>query len=409
PPTAPPLPRGGPGGPPGPQLEARDRTPVLVVDDEIRIVELLRRELGRSYRVFTATSGQEALAVLDREFVVVVLADQRMPEMTGTRLMEEVLSKYPHTIRILLTGYTDTHALVEAINKGQVYRYVSKPWEPEELHIILRQGVERYELLEQNRLLIHDLRDKNLELQKALEELRKAQEEFVRFERLSTVGKMANMIVHDIKNPLTSVLGLTDMLLASRVESEEKKIHYYRMIRTEAERILRMVREILEYVRGDGPRIDLVTCSVEAFVRQVAQEIEQYLEGSNVRLRLVNRGSGQVRLDPERFKRVFHNLAANAREAMPEGGDLILSVDCEEDSLLFRVADTGAGIPEALRETIFEPFFTQGKQHGSGLGLTIVKRLVEAHHGRVDLESSGAAGTTFCIRLSLDRPEPAAA
>jgi signal transduction histidine kinase len=371
------------------------------VDDEVRIVELLRRELGRSYRVFTATSGREALEILEREFFVVVLADQRMPEMSGTKLMEHIVQRYPHTIRILLTGYTDTNALVDAINKGQVYRYVSKPWEPEELKIILRQGIERYELMEQNRLLFEDLKVKNTELCEALQELRKAQDEVLRSERLSMVGRMANMIVHDIKNPLTAVLGLTDMLLEARLGTEDKKHQYYRMIRSEGERILGMVREILEYVRGEGPALNLESCPLPELIEEVGREIEHGLNGTGIRLRIESRCSGNVPLDREKFKRVLHNLATNAKEAMEEGGELLLSTCQENECVWIRVSDTGRGIQKTLETHLFEPFVTEGKEHGSGLGLTIVKRLVEAHHGQISLESSSPQGTTFCIRLEL--------
>ena len=387
--------------------DARDRPPVLVVDDEVRIVELLRGELGRIYRVFTATSGTEALEILQREFIIVLLADQRMPEMSGTQLMERVVQTHPDIIRILLTGHTDTKALLDAVNKGQVYRCVSKPWEPEELKIILRQAIERYELMEQNRLLVEDLKARNSDLYEALQELRKVQEEALRSERLSMVGRMANMIVHDIKNPLTAVLGMTDMLLEARVSNEGKKNHYYKMIRSEAERVLRMVHEILDYVRGEGPALNLEICPLPELMEEVAQEIEHCLVGTAIRMRTASQCSARLPLDRQKFKRILHNLAVNAIEAMQNGGELLLSSSRDHQSILIRVSDTGKGIPEPLRATIFDPFVTEGKEHGSGLGLAIVKRLVEAHRGQVFLESSGRQGTTFCIRLALPEQKEA--
>lgn len=372
---------------------------ILVVDDEARIVELLRRELGRLYRVYTATSGEEALEVLDREPIVLVIADQRMPGMTGTELMERVVERSPETMRILLTGYTDLNALVDAINRGQVYRYISKPWEPEELKIVVKQSMERYELREQNLALVKDLRERNLELREAMEELKRAQRELLRSERHSAIGKMANMIVHDLKNPLTSILGLTDTLLSIPIQDDQKRLEYYSMIRNESDRILRMVQEILEYVRGETPSLSLQAVELGGYLEEVRQEIQRFLNGTSIQFAFQMEDPGLVRLDPERFKRAIHNLVGNARDAMKAGGSLRLSVQGEDGHVCFRVTDTGGGIPEELQENVFEPFFTRGKATGSGLGLAIVKRIVDAHHGEIVLESSGEAGTTFLIRI----------
>jgi len=372
---------------------------ILVVDDEPRIVELLKRELGRIYKVLTATSGQEALEVLEKERVVLLVADQRMPGMNGTELMTRVVERCPDTIRILLTGYTDMNALVDAINDGQVYRYISKPWEPEELKIIVKQGIEKYELEHQNRTLIKNLKQINVELKRAMEDLRKAQQELLQAERLSTIGKMTNMIVHDLKNPLTSIMGLSELLITMPMIDSEKRATYYGMIHDESKRILQMVREILEYVRGESLQVSLQPVDIHIFLEEFRQETDAYLSGSLVDLEVDVRWQGSVHLDGKRFKRVLHNLVTNATEAMAEGGKLLLSVTADANYVVLRVADTGPGIPREVQESIFEPFFTRGKEGGSGMGLVIVQRIVEAHQGMVKLESSDRNGTTFCISL----------
>lgn len=378
---------------------AKKRHRILVVDDELRIVELLRRELGRIYKVFTATGGPEALEVVDSEDISLVVADQRMPGMSGTELLTKVVERNPNTVRILLTGYTDLNALVGAINDGQVYRYVSKPWEPEELKIVIKQGIEKYELEHQNRILLQDLRKKNVELFQALEGLRKAQMELLRTERLSTIGKMANMIIHDFKNPLTSVMGLSDLLISMPMLDEGKRFTYYRMIHDESQRILQMVLEILEYVRGEGPTLSRERLGLGTFMDEFRQEVEIYLNGSNIELTVDAGCQDIVILDRKQFKRALHNLVANGREAMPEGGRLTLNAGVAQDRIFIRISDTGTGIPREDRPNIFEPFFTKGKETGSGMGLVIVKRILEAHNGEIELESSNEKGTTFCIRL----------
>jgi signal transduction histidine kinase len=385
---------------PGPDpAEASKKHAILAVDDEPRIVQLLRRELGREYRVLTATGGPDALKILEGETVTLVIADQRMPGMSGSELMEKIVQRHPHTVRILLTGYTDLNALVEAVNRGQIYYYVTKPWEPDDLKIIVRQGIERFELQDENRLLIQDLKAKNLELFEALEILKKTQQDLLRAERLSTIGKMTNMIVHDLKNPLTSILGLSSLLKSMPGIEEDKRRSYYKLIHEESRRILQMVQEILQFVRGVHPDVSLKPCDPQAYLSEIQNEIEAHLDGSGIRLRMDVRCASPWIIDPEQMKRVLHNLAGNAREAMGQAGEIVITAAEQPDHVLIRVSDTGPGIPRELHHAIFEPFFTRGKKAGNGMGLAIVKQIVEAHHGEVELECSGENGSTFCVRI----------
>ncbi len=134
------------------------RHPVLVVDDEVANVRLLTRVLSGEHEVFEAQSGQEAVSILEREPISLIITDQRMPGMTGVQLLEQSLSIRPDAIKILLTGYTDVQALIDAINAGHVYKYVPKPWDADELKLTVRRALEAFELKESNDNLTRDLR-----------------------------------------------------------------------------------------------------------------------------------------------------------------------------------------------------------------------------------------------------------
>jgi two-component system response regulator HupR/HoxA len=123
---------------------------ILLVDDEEAILESLDLTLGDDYRVFQAPSGPKGLELLDREEIALVIADQVMPEMSGVEFLEKVAERQPRTIRMLLTGYADMPALVRAINDGRIYRYIQKPWEPEELRIDVKRAVEAWALSTEN-------------------------------------------------------------------------------------------------------------------------------------------------------------------------------------------------------------------------------------------------------------------
>jgi two-component system response regulator HupR/HoxA len=134
---------------------------ILVVDDEVAILESLELTLGSDYRVFTARSGEEGLRVLEREDVALVIADQVMPGMSGVEFLEKSIEIDPRAMRILLTGYADTGSLARAINEGRIYRYIQKPWEPDEVRLEVRRALEAWALASENVQLAAALAEAN--------------------------------------------------------------------------------------------------------------------------------------------------------------------------------------------------------------------------------------------------------
>jgi two-component system response regulator HupR/HoxA len=138
---------------------------ILVVDDEPASVELLRITLGLEYKVYTATDGASALALLGKHpEIALAIVDQRMPEMTGTEFIQRTIERYPDLVRIILTGFTDVQSLIDAINAGRVYRYLTKPWNRDELLATVRQGLEAHRLATDNLRLQEELREANARL-----------------------------------------------------------------------------------------------------------------------------------------------------------------------------------------------------------------------------------------------------
>jgi DNA-binding NtrC family response regulator len=132
--------------------------PILVVDDEPDILFSLDLLLRREFEVYTASGGAQALEVLRQHPVHVILTDQRMPGMTGAELLERSRADCPDAMRIVFTGYADTRAVIEAINKGQVFRYLTKPWDPDDLRAVLHAACEQYDRAVERRQLLEDLR-----------------------------------------------------------------------------------------------------------------------------------------------------------------------------------------------------------------------------------------------------------
>src|SRR5574337_1161204 len=141
------------------------RYEMLIVDDERDILRTLSLTFEEEYDVFEANSGADGLAILDQQEIALIIADQRMPEMTGVEFLERSIAKRPHAIRIILTGYTDTASLIRAINAGRIYRYITKPWNRDELKITVKRAFESYELAMENQRLLKELQAANERLQ----------------------------------------------------------------------------------------------------------------------------------------------------------------------------------------------------------------------------------------------------
>src|SRR5262249_4101295 len=146
---------------------AQQKHCLLVVDDEPDLVQSVQDLLRRDYRVLGATRAREGLQILEREKVHIVMSDQRMPEMTGGEFLSWLRDTPPDTVRLLFTAYSDLKTVTEAVNQGNIYRYITKPWDEQELQGVLRQAAEHYDLIAERKRLLAELREKNEQLEQA--------------------------------------------------------------------------------------------------------------------------------------------------------------------------------------------------------------------------------------------------
>lgn len=382
------------------------RHTVLVVDDEPDVVASVKDLLRLEYKVIGATRAAEGLELLERENVHIVMTDQRMPEMTGVQLLEKVRDRHPNAMRLLFTGYADVRAVVDAINRGNVYRYITKPWDPDELMAIIREACERYDLIEDRRNLIEQLKTKNTELERANAELKRADELKAAFIRVAS---------HELRTPLTILMGLAD-LSTRKGNAEEPLSGWLKRIHAAGQRLQHLVDQIVEMLSAQQfeRQLDKHPADVRQLVRQAIEDVRPFAEirGQTLRLdlpdepRVADVDAGKIRdsvnhllLNAIKFTPDHGTITARAADGTPDGGAVI------------QVTDTGCGIdPESVRH-VFDRFFTEfdvsrhssghfeyGKK-GLGLGLSVVKSFVEMHGGRVEVESQVNQGTTFTIRL----------
>lgn len=143
---------------------------ILYIDDEENNLISFRSTFRRDYHIHVATTGQRGLEIMEKHHIQLVITDQRMPDMTGIEFLEKIVPLYPDCMRMIMTGFSDMDAIIQAINKGNIYRYVSKPWNREDLKITIDSALEVYNLKSQNRHLIEDLKEANLNLEKKVME-----------------------------------------------------------------------------------------------------------------------------------------------------------------------------------------------------------------------------------------------
>ena len=388
---------------------------ILAVDDEVYNLESIQRTFHGDYHVIVTTSPSEALEIFRRDDVDLVIADQRMPQMLGTELLEKMKNISPLPIRIVLSAYTDLEYLMDAINRGEVYRYITKPWTPEELRVTVKNALDYYQALRDRERLTQELAEKNIllekqnkKLQKALKELEAAQQKLLEMERFSIIGKMAGMIIHDLKQPLDIIRSAAETIARMDID-EEDRLDLTDMIKEEVQRFLELIQELLEYSRGTLT-LQFEIISLSDFWGITEHRLRSYIKNYEVNLRILPVSQeAHLKIDIKRMQRAIINLIRNSveafREAKVSNPEIILEAKVVDDKIEIILSDNGPGVPEDIQEKIFTPFVTGKKPYGIGLGLPIVQKIVQDHNGTVSLAQSSSEGTTFVIELPRCQPE----
>jgi signal transduction histidine kinase len=250
-----------------------------------------------------------------------------------------------------------------------------------------------------NESFVEDLRAQNRELEETNMELKAAQKELIRSERLSNLGKLSSLILHDIRNPVAVLKGYAELILLG-TDQVEKVDKYAREIIKETERLNLLASELLDYSRGEI-RLNMSIVEPGNFMKKVLKHIDERFTAKDIKIKTQINYHQPVIMDEERMLRVMLNLSDNARKAMVRGGEYTLNINKAENGLTFTVADTGEGMSPEVLNNIYEPFYSSSKMGGTGLGMVIVKNIVEAHHGDLKIESKERKGTTVTITLPL--------
>ena len=372
---------------------------VLLVDDEPENIHVFRNILKKDYNVHTATSGAEGLEILKSNPVDLIITDQRMPGMTGIEFLEHVIKDYPQCVRMVLTGYADVDAIIDAINKVKVYMFLMKPVEPQYLKMTIQRALEARKLEKANEELLDNLKVKNKELEQSLKLLKETQNQLVRSEKLAVIGQLAGGIVHEIKNQLGIIL-FAEMLEMQFTGNEEIS-KFVKHIKAAVRRIESITEEIRRFSKKSPPSYTKKKVDLSAVLEEA---ISICMYDKQVKRKKIEKHYIQkphVECNGDKIIQVFINLLRNAAQAVDRNGQIDITLNSTDQDAIIAVKDNGCGMPEETLNSIWEPFFTTKGEDGTGLGLDICKQIINGHGGNIACESKEGEGSTFTVTLPL--------
>lgn len=351
---------------------------ILFVDDEPGILSALKRVFRREpFEIETAPDGESALEMFRRFRPSVVVSDYRMPGMSGVEFLTKARAIDPEAVRVILTGCTDLPAAEAAINQGEVWRFVTKPWNETDLREIIATGCERYRLVTENRVLL---------------------------DKLSAIGLLAGGVAHELNNPIGGILAYSQ-ILRKEVGGDSPIIDDLKAIEDAALRAKRIVSDLLDFARS-SKSMDRAPVSLTEVARKAVALAKFQLRDITVELDASSE-SGPIVADANRLQQVVLNLLSNALDAVAQArrdgkpaGRVTVRTWHEAGLACLSVSDDGPGVSEAARAKVFDAFFTTKEPgKGTGLGLAVSMGIVRDHGGRLELRSAPGDGATFVLSI----------
>ncbi len=372
-----------------------DEKTILYIDDEEKNLTSFKAVFRKEYKIYVAASAQEGIDIMERQPINLVITDQRMPNMTGVEFLERIVDKYPDVTRIILTGYSDVEAIIQAINKGQIYRYITKPWRRDELKETIDNALEYHFLKQENNTLIESLQKVNRE-----------------------IDRFVYSAAHDLRAPIASLMGLIN--LAKHETDVNVLLHYLSMKEITVNKLNVFIQEIIDYSINQRSSIIPDEVHFSALIKDILLKFEKEHEDfQQVNFHLDIKQHSPFHSDVARIEIIIKSLIANVLRFYKNDGntqpfcDIIIQIDHEIATI--QVRDNGIGIGAEHFEKIFDMFYRAADQRvGSGLGLYLVRETVNKLDGSVRVASILGEGAMFTVELpdlkanipTFDNPAP---
>ena len=398
------------------------RANVLIIDDELGPRESIKLVLNGEHNCFVAGSGYAGLEIIEKNPIDIVILDIKMPGMDGIEALKRIKHKKPTIEVILLTGYGTLDTAQKAIRLG-IFDYLTKPFDVKELRKVVNKAIGRKTETE-TKISERD------DLEKLIAKMKN---DIASYNRLAKVGQISAGIVHEMKNPLTVILGYTQMLLEQLKLNQQQNTYtlneqsakYLSIIENETTRCAEIARKLLSYSKA--PEHEMMKIPLNEIIQNVETLIQPQCSINKISLHCeLPEEKLFLNLNPSDIHDVLLNLCFNSLQAMDEPGSLkinssyinknnstlqnplpdeneYLKNSNENHFVAIEIQDTGKGIPKEHLSKIFNPFFTTKKDgSGTGLGLAICKEKIEKNHGTIGVVKSSRKGTVIRILLPAE-------
>jgi len=360
-------------------LNTGEKFKVLYIDDEQNNLNGFKATFRFDYTIYIAANTTQAFEYLKAHpDIRVILCDQRMPDKTGVQFFEEMREIYPDPIRMLITGYTDIESVIDAVNRGHIFRYIKKPWTDNDVKSAIEEANKFY-------LTSSLLVSKNTELQSAYDEL----------------GKFAYSITHDVRGPLLSIIGAID--LANGITDADELKELLNMMSEAVKKLDEYIKNTHEYYKLKRGLLQFAEINFSVLLSDIAALFRITSRNNNISFNSEVIQNEPFYSDEISIKMILNNLLSNAfNYQRKSAGDKFVDVHIEvkDNNAIIKVQDNGIGIHESHINNIFTLFYrATSEETGSGLGLYNVKDALNKLNGKIEVESKINEGSTFIVTI----------
>lgn len=388
---------------------------ILFVDDEEQNGLTFTHAFFRHYHILTASSATQALEMLEHHAVQLIVSDQRMPGLSGIELLKITKVRYPQTVRMIVTGYSDVEIVMQAVNEVGIFHYALKPWSNQELKIVIDNALEKYQLTQDKEKLFMELQLLNSHLELKVEE--RTQELTARTEQYRKLNhvkdKLFSIISHDLRGPLGSLSIFMEMYLKYEgVFTPEETKRTIEQMQGSVTGLTQMLNNLLSWSRSqlEQQEITFTELSLQESLAAHLSLYTQMAEQKNIALvQEYSKDLPAVWSSADLLSIVLRNLLSNAIKFTPAGGQVSLYAYSKQDQVFVEVKDTGIGIQADTLEKLLTDdalYTTEGtaREKGTGLGLRLCREYCQKLGGKLAVESQVNQGTTFSFALPVAVP-----
>ncbi len=374
---------------------------LLYVDDEKKSLEYFKKAFKEEFRIFTASNAQEGYRVFEenKDEIGILIADQRMPGEKGVELLQRVRQSKPQVLRILVTAYTDLDAAINAVNSGSIYKYVTKPWNILELNLILKRGLEFFNVQQERDHL--------------LKEKISVVNNIVIADRVISFGILAAGLSHYVRNSMAAVRTFID-LAPVRLKEEKvdfENLHNPNFWRDFYEHVQIQIKQIIEIFNDLSVESEDASTSFQdqVYLRDLFETVNMNLKSLFQEKDIIVKNNitdtlPSMNVDKDKFQRLFQLLIQSMLYNLPEGSEI--NIDAKELStynghspkVKIEIKDNGPGLPQDELRSMFYPFKKQsGEPQEFGINLLACYFIVYHHGGNIEVKSEKNGGTNFIL------------